>query len=141
MPSMPDAEEEKNEEDDRSWVDITSEEQKKDEEWNLPTVNVRSRAPTAKMNKSAINFRKVVLKVTDSQIKRGGFFSSDYVIYKVQTEPLGWKVGRKDHDFYTLRKILKLQFPHILVPPLPIKTYKMTQKALTKREKQFQRFL
>ena len=96
---------------------------------------MRSRAPTAKLTKTALNDRKVVLKVTDSQIKRGGFFSSDYVIYQVVTEPTGWKVGRKDPDFYTLRKILKLQFPHILVPPLPIKTYKMTQKALTKREK------
>ena len=90
---MPDNDEE---DDDRQWVDITNEIQKKDEQWNLPTVKVRSRAPTAKLSQTKINFRKVVLKVTDSQIKRGGFFSSDYVIYQVQTEPLGWKVGRKD---------------------------------------------
>ena len=79
--------------------------------------------------------KKVTLKVTDSEIKKGGFFSSDYVLYTIKTEPLGWLVGRKDVDFYTLRKILKLQFPHILIPPLPAKSNKMTQKALTKREK------
>lgn len=88
-----------------------------------------------------INYHKVVLKVTDSEVRKGGFFSSDYVIYTITTEPLGWKVGRKDTDFYTLRRILKAQFPHILVPPLPVKSNKMTQKFLTKREKQFQRFL
>lgn len=114
------------EDDDRDWVDIPAEEKKRNEEWNLPTVKTRNRAPTNKLTSTAINNRKVTLKVTDSQIKRGGFFSSDYVIYQVQTEPLSWKVARKDLDFYTIRKILKLQFPHILVPPLPIKTYKMT---------------
>ena len=84
-----------------------------------------------------LNNRKVTLKVSDSEIKKGGFFSSDYVLYTVKTDPLGWSVGRKDSDFYTLRKILKAQFPHILIPPLPAKSNKMTQKALTKREKQF----
>lgn len=77
--SVPTQEEE---EDERQWVDI-SEDLKTDEEWNLPQVKVRQRAPTTKLTKTAINFRKVTLKVTDSQIKRGGFFSSDYVIYKV----------------------------------------------------------
>ena len=56
-------------------------------------------------------------------------------MYTVSTEPLGWKVGRKDADFYTLRRILKAQFPQILIPPLPLKSNKMTQKFLTKREK------
>ncbi len=93
------------------------------------------------MAPTALNNKKVTLRVIDSEIKKGGFFSSDYVLYTVKTEPLCWSVGRKDSDFYTLRKILKAQFPHILIPPLPAKSNKMTQKALTKREKQFQRFL
>lgn len=101
----------------------------------------RSRAPTAKIVPTDINYHKVSLKVTDSEVRKGGFFSSDYVLYTVQTEPLGWKVGRKDSDFYTLRRILKAQFPHILIPPLPLKSNKMTQKFLTKREKYFSRFL
>ena len=77
----------------------------------------------------------MTLRVTDSEVRKGGFFSSDYVLFTIATEPLGWKVGRKDADFYTLRRILKAQFPHILIPPLPLKSNKMTQKFLTKREK------
>ena len=101
----------------------------------------RTRAPTAAIVPTKINKRKVTLKVVDSEIRKGGFFSSDYVLYSITTEPNGWRVGRKDTDFYTLRRILKAQFPHIIVPPLPIKSNKMTQKFLTKREKQFSRFL
>lgn len=64
-------------------------------------------APTSQIIPTKINFRKVTLKVVDSEVKKGGFFSSDYVLYKVKTEPLGWVVGRKDVDFYSLRKVLK----------------------------------
>ena len=101
----------------------------------------RARAATAKIVPTEINNRKCTLRVTDSEVRKGGFFSSDYVLYTISTEPLGWKVGRKDADFYALRKILRAQFPHILIPPLPLKSNKMTQKFLTKREKQFSRFL
>ena len=111
------------------------------EDVTLPKVTTRTRAPTSKIVPTRINNRKVVLKVVDSEVRKGGFFSSDYVLYTITTEPLGWRVGRKDADFYTLRRILKAQFPHVLIPPLPLKSNKMTQKFLTKREKQFQRFL
>ena len=74
-------------------------------------------------------------------MRKGGFFGFDYVTFTITTAPLGWRVCRKDADFYTLRRILKSQFPHVLIPPLPLKSNKMTQKFLTKREKQFQRFL
>ena len=77
------------------------------------------------------------LKVVESEVRKGGFFTSDYVVYSVTTEPLGWKVGRKDADFYTLRRIIKAQFPQVMIPPLPLKSTKMTKKFLTKREKQF----
>jgi len=52
-----------------------------------------------------------------------------------------WKVTRKDPDFYTLRKIMVKQFPHILIPPLPAKAFKWIQKVISKREKLFGRFL
>ncbi len=109
----------------------------KKEDLTLPKLVTRVRADTAKIVATPINNRKVTLKVTDSEVRKGGFFSSDYVLYTIRTEPLGWRVGRKDIDFYTLRRILKAQFPHILIPPLPLKSNKMTQKFLTKREKQF----
>jgi len=56
-------------------------------------------------------------------------------LYKIETQPLGWAVFRRDNELYTLRVQLKNQFPHILVPPLPAVTKKMTRKALDKREK------
>ena len=102
---------------------------------------MRQFAPTQGITATEINYKKTTLKVTDFEIKKGGFFSSDYVLYTIETDPTNWKVGRKDADFYTLRRLLKSAFPHVLIPPLPIKTGKMTQKALTKRQKQFQRFL
>ena len=108
---------------------------------SLPKLETRSRAPTAAIIPTPLNRRKVTIKVIDSEVRKGGFFSSDYVLYTITTEPNGWRVGRKDADFYTLRRILKSQFPHVLIPPLPIKNNKMTQKFLTKREKQFTRFL
>ena len=92
----------------------------------LPKLVSRSRAPTAKIVPTPLNDRKVSLKVIDSEVRKGGFFSSDYVLYTIHTETLGWKVGRKDADFYNLRRILKAQFPHILIPPLPLKSNKMT---------------
>ena len=107
----------------------------------LPKLETRSRASTSAIVPTPLNFKKVTLKVVDSEVRKGGFFSSDYVLYTIATEPNGWRVGRKDADFYTLRRILKAQFPHVLIPPLPIKSNKMTQKFLTKREKYFTRFL
>ena len=107
----------------------------------MPKLVTRSRAQTARIVPTDINYHMVTLRVVDSEVRKGGFFSSDYVLYMVTTEPLGWRVGRKDSDFYTLRRILKAQFPHVLIPPLPLKSNKMTQKFLTKREKYFSRFL
>jgi len=59
-------------------------------------------------------------------IKEGGIFSANYILYKVYTSPLEWEVKRKDSDFYTLRKVLLRQFPHIIIPPLPNKSNKQT---------------
>lgn len=107
----------------------------------LPKVKTRAKAPTAKLIPTKLNNRRINIKVGDSQVKKGGFFSSDYILYKIETDPLNYVVQRRDNEFYTLRTQLRNQFPHILVPPLPAPTKKMTRKALDKREKQFQRFL
>lgn len=77
------------------------------EDQTLPKLNTRSRAPTSKIVPTPINNRKVIMKVIDSTVRKGGFFSSDYVLFTVTTDPLGWRVERKDADFYTLRRILK----------------------------------
>ena len=103
----------------------------------LPKVKTRSKAPTAKIIPTKLTNKRMSIKVSDAQIKQGGFFSSNYVLYKIETEPLSWSVHRRDNEFYTLRTQLRNQFPHMLVPPLPALTKKQTRKSLDKREKQF----
>jgi PX domain len=64
-----------------------------------------------------------------------------YITYKVNTNPVGYEVRRKDTDFTFLKKVLQKQFPHIIVPPLPSKAPKQVPKQIKKREKYYQRFL
>lgn len=59
-----------------------------------------------------INFKKVIIKVPRYEIKKGGWFIGDYSTFFVETEIQDKKeklrVSRKDADFYTLRRNLKL---------------------------------
>lgn len=48
---------------------------------------------------------------------------------------------RKDADFYFLRKILVKNFPYMIVPPLPNKKKKESEKSIKRREKYLSRFL
>lgn len=97
---------------------------------DAPKVTVRKYAPTEGIEGGPISFMRTSIKITDHLIKKGGFFSSDYVLFTVLTAPTRWKVERKDNDFYTLRRLIRKEFPHLLVPPLPIKNAKMTAKVL-----------
>ena len=87
------------------------------------------------------------IKVTSYEVKKGGWWSSDYSVFSVDTELSGkekLRVQRKDTDFYTLRRLLRAQYPYVLVPPLPDtqkKHLKLVDKQLTKRQRFFQRFL
>jgi len=81
------------------------------------------------------------VRVLDGSMKSGGMFSSSYLHYTIRTEPLGWAIQRKDQDFYFLRKILNKMFPYVLVPPLPIKKKKDSEKSIKRRERFFTRFL
>ena len=94
--------------------------------------------------RNPLNYKRTVVKVTNHEIKKGGFFSSDYAMYNVETE-IGHaqkiKVQRKDGDFYDLRKYLKKQFHYMWVPPLPAKNLKLAEKIIVKRQKHFTRFL
>lgn len=88
-----------------------------------------------------LNFKKVTIKVTSFNIVKGGFFSSDFANFQVETDIQGEKekskVPRKDVDFYTLRRLLKQQFPHMLIPPLPVKNGSLQEKVLQKRKSKF----
>lgn len=106
--------------DDHDYVDLSKHNNFDD----APKVVVRKQAPTQGIEGSEINFTRTSIKVNDHVIKKGGFFSSDYVLYTVDTTPTKWSVARKDNDFYTLRRLLRKEFPHKLVPPLPVKNAK-----------------
>jgi hypothetical protein len=46
-----------------------------------------------------LNFKRVLIKVTSNEIKKGGFFSSDFAQYSIETDIQGMnrqKVFRKD---------------------------------------------
>ena len=72
-------------------------------------------------------------------MKKGGFFSSDFALFQVETEMPEQrervKVQSKDADFYTLRRLLKISHPFMMIPPLPLKNTKLMDKVLNRRQK------
>lgn len=95
-----------------------------------------------------LNYKKVQVKVAAYEVKKGSWWSSDFSVFAVECELSDRKeklrVQRKDADFYALRKLLRAEYPYVLVPPLPDtqkKHLKLIDKQLTKRQRFFQRFL
>ena len=90
--------------------------------------------------KTRLNFKKIGIKIIHYQIMKGGFFSSDFVQFMVETDIPGEersRVPRKDADFYQLRKCIKQQFPNMLIPPLPKPNKSLADKVLVKRKTRF----
>mmetsp|Transcript_12005 Transcript_12005/g.11888 ORF Transcript_12005/g.11888 Transcript_12005/m.11888 type:complete len:117 (+) Transcript_12005:364-714(+) len=77
------------------------------------------------------------------------FQTTEYLVFKVNnlhftlfTLPFKWEVKRLEQDFYILRRLLQLQFPQLLVPPLPKSSEQLfTTKSINKRKIYFIRFL
>ena len=88
-----------------------------------------------------MNNKKINVRASEGALKAGGLFSASYLHYKVFTEPMGWTVLRKDADFYILRKYLSKHFPYVVIPPLPIKKKKDSEKSIKRRQRFFTRFL
>jgi len=76
-------------------------------------------------------------------LKDEGFFGGKHLIYKIETNPLGWKVERKDKDFNFLRTYLVKEFPHLLVPAVPEYTSAkvIDKNFMRKRESLLNRFM
>ena len=81
------------------------------------------------------------MRVLEGSIKSGGIFSASYLLFTIQVDPIGWKIQRKDQDFYFLRKMLLKEFPYIIIPPLPTKKKKETEKSIKRREIYLTRFM
>ena len=75
---------------------------------------------TTKIEPTPLNNKRIQIRVNEGSLKAGGIFSSSYLLYTIQVDPIGWKIQRKDQDFYFLRKMLLKEFPYIIVPPLPL---------------------
>jgi len=67
----------------------------------------RQEGQTASIFPNSLSYKKTDMRVFNGEIKKGGFFYSDYLQYTVEIKkPMKSKVIRKDPDFYALRKIL-----------------------------------
>jgi len=97
--------------------------------------------PTSIIEPTLLNSKRIKIRVTEGSVKHGGLFAANYILYKIETAPLGWVIQRKDMDFYQLRKILLKQHPYMIIPPLPVKKKKEAEKSIRRREKYFTRFL
>jgi sorting nexin-7/30/sorting nexin-8 len=79
------------------------------------TINCR------RLEKSQLNDKKITITVKNPKEMDGGVFGKNYVLYEVQTDPIGWIVTRRFSDFDVLRALLVKYFPSYNIPPLPNK--------------------
>lgn len=73
------------------------------------------------LQKTVLNDKKIVINLKDPKEINGGLFSSNYILYSVETQPMGWVVQRRDSDFDLLRKLLLKYYPFHKIDPLPNK--------------------
>lgn len=103
----------------------------------------RKFTPTGTLEPTPLNDKRIKIRVMEGALKSGGLFAASYLIYKIKTEgkSVDWTINRKDADFYFLRKILLKNYPYCIVPPLPAKKKKESEKSIKRREKYLTRFL
>ena len=75
------------------------------------------------LQKSFLNDKQIKVTIQNPKPVEMGFFSSNYIVYEIQTnilpDKITWLVNRRYSDFINLRTALQNQFPNNLVPPLP----------------------
>ncbi len=114
------------------------------EEWkdttedDVPKVLMRDsvRTMTIQEMSSEINFRSITAKIADYEIRKGNFLKGDTVLFEIVIEENGttkMRVNRTDSDFHELRKLMIVALPYVLVPPLPSKSSKISDKKIAKR--------
>ena len=73
--------------------------------------------------KTNLNGKEIKVIIKNPKPVEMGFFSSNYIIYEIETNIISDKVrflvNRRYSDFINLRTALQNQFPHNLIPPLP----------------------
>eukprot|EP01017_Pseudomicrothorax_dubius_P007505 TRINITY_DN12343_c0_g1_i6.p1 TRINITY_DN12343_c0_g1~~TRINITY_DN12343_c0_g1_i6.p1 ORF type:complete len:224 (-),score=58.68 TRINITY_DN12343_c0_g1_i6:61-732(-) len=82
-----------------------------------------------------------VIEVTGYEKKAGGFFSSGYILYTVETKSLQWAAKRKIADFVWLRSFLRKHHLGLLLPPL-VYTHEVSEnKKILKNIRYLELFL
>ena len=75
------------------------------------------------LTKSSLNGKQIKVNIQNPKPVEMGFFSSNYIVYEIETnilpDKIKWLVNRRYSDFINLRTALQYQFPHNLIPPLP----------------------
>ncbi len=92
--------------------------------------------PIVKIEKSLLTeTHNVQITISKPEKHEGGFFSSDYITYLVETQPLGFQVKRRYSDFEWLRGILLSFFPGSMIPPIPEKNFgdRLHEEFINKR--------
>ena len=92
-----------------------------------------------------INFKKIVSKIQDYEIKKGGLFKNDIVTFQIVSDEPGklfkMRAYRTDEDFYELRRLMVISLPYVMIPPLPAKNLTSQDRKIPKRQRLYQRFL
>ena len=75
------------------------------------------------LEKTVLNYQNITINIKDLKEVNGGIFSKNYIIYIIETKPLGWIVQRRFSDFELLRKLLVKHYPFHRIEPLPNKKF------------------
>ena len=97
-----------------------------------------------KLKKTILNEQKLIISVRNPKEMDGGVFGKKYILYEVETEPIGYVVVRRYSDFVNLRKLIVKHFPSFFVPPLPNKKIgnkRFNQHFIDKRMKLLNLFI
>jgi sorting nexin-7/30/sorting nexin-8 len=105
--------------------EVNKEDLEKMEKFNAeePKVFKERTIECRKLEKTVLNDKKINITIKNPKEMAGGIFGNNYILYEVQTDPVGWVVTRRFSDFVLLRQLLAKYFPSYNIPPLPNKKY------------------
>lgn len=74
-----------------------------------------------KLEKTVLNNENIIINLKNPIEISGGMFSKNYILYTIETQPMGWIVQRRYNDFELLRKLLLKFYPFYKIDLLPTK--------------------
>jgi len=86
-------------------------------------------------------YDNIEINVKDPKKVSGGFFSKDFILYSITTNPLKITVKRKHDDFIWLRERLSIIYNLNVLPRLPKKGKVNEDKHINKRLRNLEKFL